>query len=42
MNRKSFKNINLNFENNNETSYGHENFYAGIPAFLNEVKKFFL
>ena len=34
MNRKSFKNINLNFENNNETSYGHENFYAGIPAFL--------
>ena len=34
MNRKSFKNINLNFENNNETSYGHENFYAGIPPFL--------
>tara|TARA_Y200000002_G_scaffold77879_1_gene61325 strand:+ start:1922 stop:3988 length:2067 start_codon:yes stop_codon:yes gene_type:complete len=34
MNRKSFKNINLNFENNNETSYGHENFCAGIPPFL--------
>ena len=34
MSRKSFKNINLDIENNNETSFGHENFCAGLPPFL--------
>lgn len=34
MSRKSFKNINLDIENNNETSFGHENFCAGVPPFL--------
>jgi len=34
MNRKSFKNIDLNFQNLKETEFGHENFYAGIPPYL--------
>ena len=34
MSRRSFKNINLDIENNNETSFGHENFCAGVPPFL--------
>ena len=34
MTRKSFKNINLDIENNNETLFGHENFCAGVPPFL--------
>lgn len=34
MSRKSFKNIDLNFQNLKETEFGHENFYAGIPPYL--------
>ena len=34
MSRKSFKNIELNFQNLKETDFGHENFYAGIPPYL--------
>ena len=34
MSRKSFKNIDLNFQNVVETEFGHENFYAGIPPYL--------
>ena len=34
MSRKSFKNIDLNFQNLTETEFGHENFYAGIPPYL--------
>ena len=34
MSRKSFKNIELNFQNLKETKFGHENFYAGIPPYL--------
>ena len=34
MSRKSFKNIDLNFQNVTETDFGHENFYAGIPPYL--------
>jgi len=34
MNRFSFKNIDLNFQNLKETEFGHENFYAGIPPYL--------
>ena len=34
MSRKSFKNIDLNFQNVKETEFGHENFYAGIPPYL--------
>jgi len=34
MNRNSFKNIDLNFQNLKETEFGHENFYAGIPPYL--------
>ena len=34
MGRVSYKNIELDISNLNETSFGHENFIAGVAPFL--------